>query len=102
METVNEIFGDGPEAVTDWFTREASRHEMKLIDVKELADICWTRASTLAKTKASEAAKWARAALAGYEFLSHCDEPLIADSASENVAALRSWKLLAACASNGS
>jgi len=64
------------------------------MDVKELADICWTRASTLAKAQTREAAKWARAALSGYEILSQSGDSLISESASESLQALRTWKLL--------
>jgi hypothetical protein len=94
MLTISEIFEEGPETVIDTFARDELSRVMKLMDIKELADICWTRASTLAKTQTPDAAKWARAALAGYEILSTSDEPLVAESASESVAALRSWKLL--------
>lgn len=95
MRNVNDLFERGPDFVTNWFAREASQEDVQPMNVKELADICWTRASSLLKTSEPEAAQWARAALVGYEFLSHCDEPLVAESASENAAALRSWKLLA-------
>jgi hypothetical protein len=95
MKPVNEIFDQGPEAVSDWFIDEAGSPNVPPMNAKELADICWTRASTLAKTQTPEAARWAKAALAGYEFLTRSSEPLIAESASENVAALRSWKILA-------
>jgi hypothetical protein len=94
LVTINKIFDEGPDAVIDTFTDDSTIREMKPMDIKELADICWTRASTLAKTQTSDAAKWARAALAGYELLSRSDEPLIAESATENADALRSWKLL--------
>jgi hypothetical protein len=94
MVTINQIFEDGPDAVIETFARQPSIRDMKPMDVKELADICWTRASTLAKTQTSDAAKWARAALAGYELLRKSDEPLVAESASESADALRSWALL--------
>lgn len=94
MNAVSDIFAGGPEAAMAWFEHERSEPAAKPMDVKELADICWTRASTLAQTRTAEAAKWAQAALAGYELLSHSDEPLVAESAAENVEALRSWKLL--------
>ncbi|HUO08771.1 MAG TPA: hypothetical protein VM008_10755 [Phycisphaerae bacterium] len=93
MARVNDIFQLGPDAVIEFFAGKISTRSDAL-DIKELADICWTRASTLAKSQASDAAKWARAALAGYELLSTSDEPSLAESASESAEALRSWKLL--------
>jgi hypothetical protein len=94
MVSVNQLFDNGPEAVIDTFAHETTTHTMKPMDVKELADICWTRASTLAKSQTSDAAQWARAALAGYELLTTFDEPSLAESAFESIQALRSWKLL--------
>ena len=93
MVSVNQIFEEGPQAVIETFARQSTIHTMKPMDVKELADICWTRASTLAKSQTSDAAKWAHAALAGYELLSASDEPSLAESASESVQALRAWKI---------
>ena len=92
MVPINLIFDQGPEAVIDTFAHCPC--DLPPMDVKELADICWTRASTPAKAQTSEAAKWARAALLGYEILSQSGNCLTSESASESLQALRAWKLL--------
>ncbi len=92
MINVNDIFCHGPEAVTTWFCHPDPAADD--LTTKQLADISWTRASTLAKSQPFEARKWAMAALKGYEFLVLHAQSAIAESAGENAAALRGWKLL--------
>jgi hypothetical protein len=94
MLNVNDIFSQGPNAVCDWLAALQPGRAIDDMDVKELADICWTRASTLAKVRAGEARKWGQAALAGYEYLGRFGRAAAAESAHENAAALRSWRLL--------
>lgn len=94
MTVVQDIFLHGPESAKEWFAAESTRHAPPM-DIKELADVCWTRASTLVRKDAEQARPWAQAALAGYELLSGSSNPMIAESAAENADALRGWKLLA-------
>jgi hypothetical protein len=91
---VSDIFNQGPNAVCDWLAALRPDRAVDDMDVKELADICWTRASTLAKVRSREARKWGQAALAGYEYLGRFGRASAAESAHENAAALRSWRLL--------
>ncbi len=95
MNSVNETFSRGPQAISEYFSQLPHDQSWDEMDLKRLADICWTRASGLVKVQAAEARKWAQAALDGYEFLKHHGHPATARSAAENAAALRSWKLLA-------
>jgi hypothetical protein len=95
MPTVSDIFNRGPDAVLQSLHPGGAANSLGDMDIKELADICWTRASSVAKVSPHEARNWAKAALAGYDFLCQRGNPLVAESANENAAALRSWKLLA-------
>ena len=94
MTFIQELFLQGPETAKEWFSAEAAKHASPM-EVKELADVCWTRASTLVRSNTELARPWAQAALLGYELLSQSSDPMVAESSSENAAALRSWKLLA-------
>lgn len=94
MSVVNDIFDHGASAVIEHFSRPDAAHILGEMDAKELADICWTRASTLAKVRRVDARIWAQAALAGYQFLEQSGNAATARSASENAAALRAWPLL--------
>ncbi len=94
MATVTEIFRQGPQAVSELFAQVPPDSAWDDMDRKQLADICWTRANTLAKTQPADARKWAQAALAGYELLGRYGKHAAAESAAENAAALRSWRLV--------
>ena len=94
MINVNDAFNAGPQAVAELLSRLPTDLSIDDMDIKRLADSCWTRASTLSKTRVGDARLWALSALAGYEFLQQHGNPGAARSAGENVAALRSWQLL--------
>jgi hypothetical protein len=94
MTIVEKIFAQGVRSVAETIAEQHASRSLDDLSVKELADVSWTRARTLARDNPHEAKVWAKAALAAYEFLAAHGDSLLAESAAENAAALRSWRLV--------
>jgi hypothetical protein len=86
-----QLTSSGPLGILSTLAAEESHRTMVDLDVKLLADTCWTRANTLEGKDPKEALAWAKAAFAGYKFLERHGSPEVSESARENADLLKDW-----------
>jgi hypothetical protein len=92
MQDVRDIFAKGPDGVIAFCAQQEMRPSFDDLSMKQLSDICWTRANSL-RSQPELARRWALAAFRVFEWLSRHASELVAQSAQENCTLLRPWAL---------